>query len=108
MAWTDFVIVYFETTELPTAYGALEDLGVALLLTLLGVCWLAYAGYDSTLPQEERLVGSARWPLPVTSPISAGGVGCRHRRKGVWNTTLAGAPTKVRVWMFTSPGGELR
>lgn len=68
MAWTDFVIVYFETTELPTAYGALEDLGVALLLTLLGVCWLAYAGYDSTLPQEERLVGSACCSLPETSP----------------------------------------
>jgi hypothetical protein len=53
VAWTDFVIVYFETTELPTVVGALEDLGVALLLTILGVCWLANAGYSSTLPQEE-------------------------------------------------------
>ena len=53
VAWTDFVIVYFETTELPTVVGALEDLSVALLLTILGVCWLANAGYSSTLPQEE-------------------------------------------------------
>jgi len=52
VAWTDFVIVFFQTTELPTVTGTLEDLGAAVLLTLLGLCWLANAGYESTLRDD--------------------------------------------------------
>ena len=45
MAWTNFVVAYFRTEDdLPTLQGTLEDTGVALLLTLLGVCWIVWLG----------------------------------------------------------------
>ena len=70
VAWTDFVIVYFQTTELPTVSGTLEDLGAALFLTALGVCWLASTGYESTLSADSSTSRSAVERFFLNSALS--------------------------------------
>ncbi|KAL1511136.1 hypothetical protein AB1Y20_005955 [Prymnesium parvum] len=52
IAWTDFVVAYFHADDFPTVRGMLKDAGAALLLTLLGVCWIVWLGYDGDLSES--------------------------------------------------------
>ena len=45
------MVAYFHADEFPTVRGTIKDLGAATTLTLLGVCWIVWLGYDAALSE---------------------------------------------------------